>query len=81
MNPKTATMANPNDLAQGMRRMDLDTSKSKIHELTLEYPVLDLLEGQNMSKMYLWPPNYSSMREEPDVKKFHLKTSGTDFAL
>lgn len=74
-------MSNHNNLANYFQNLGLQEDRLDYHELTIEYPVLDLILPEEDTSPCLRPPQNIEFREQPDGSKYHLPLTGTDFKV
>lgn len=74
-------MSNHIDLADCFQSLGFHEDRLDYHELTIEYPVLDLILPEADISPCLRPPQNIEFREQPDASKYHLPLTGTDFKL
>ena len=74
-------MSNHVNLADYFQNLGLQENRLDYHELTIEYPVLDLILPEEDTSPCLRPPQNIQFREQPDDSKYHLPLTGTDFKV
>jgi hypothetical protein len=74
-------MSDPTDLANYLQSLGLQENRLDYHELTVEYPVLELILPEAGISPCLRPPQNIEFREQPDESKYHLPQTGMDFTI
>lgn len=69
------------DLANCFQSLGPQENRLDYHELTVEYPVLELILPEAGISPCLRPPQNIEFREQPDASKYHLPQTGTDFIV
>jgi len=74
-------MSDPTNLADCFQNLGLQEDRLEYHELTIDYPVLDLILPEEDTSPCLRPPKNIKSRERPDASKYHQSLTGTDFKI
>jgi hypothetical protein len=74
-------VSTPADLADCFQSLGLQEDRLDYHELTIEYPVLELILPEAGTSPCLRPPQNIEFREQPDASKYHFPLTDTDFTL